>query len=204
MNKQNNRSICFEAQLRAAISENSNNNLILTGYAAKFNSETQIYTDYFEKIEPGAFSKTLNDQDDVRALFNHDENYVLGRTKSGTLTLEEDEIGLKFSLTMPDTQFAKDLYKQIERGDISQCSFGFYIRDSKEEFVNNTILSTLRDVKLFDISIVTYPAYEDTVVEVKKRSINFQEKFINKSEETNETEDLNLDLYAIKHKLRSI
>jgi len=139
----------------------------IDGYAAVFNSETDL--GYFhEKIAPGAFAKTIADGDDVRALFNHDPNMVLGRTKSGTLRLKEDNTGLKFDVDLPDTQAARDLHTLVERGDVDQCSFGFYVRaEEVERRADGSVIRTITDAQLFDVSPVTYPAYESTSCEAR-------------------------------------
>src|SRR5579875_2269362 len=99
----------------------------IVGYAAPFNSWSEDLGLFREIIRPGAFKRAIESRQDVRALFNHDPNLVLGRTSSGTLTLSEDEHGLLYEITPPDTQFARDLMKLIERGDIAGSSFGFSV-----------------------------------------------------------------------------
>jgi HK97 family phage prohead protease len=123
-----------------------------------------------EKIAPGAFKKSI-EADDVRALFNHDPNFVLGRNKAGTLKMREDEKGLWIEIDPPDTQFARDLSTSIERGDISQMSFGFEIISEERQKGDGTEpdLFTLREVKLWDVSPVTFPFYTQTDVSVHSR-----------------------------------
>ena len=102
----------------------------------------------------------------MRLLFNHDQNYVLGRTASGTLNLSVDENGLRYSAELPDTTFAKDLTKLMERGDINQSSFSFVIEDDSWGKMDNGFpLRKINKVKrLYDTAIVTYPAYPDAGV----------------------------------------
>jgi uncharacterized protein len=140
----------------------------IVGHAAVFNTISENLGWFREIIRPGAFDGVL--ENDVRALFNHDSNKVLGRTKSGTLTLEVDEKGLRYVINPPDTTIAKDLMKSIERGDINQSSFGFIVeKDEWEEQENGEDLRIIHKVKrLFDVSPVTFPAYPDT--DVAKRS----------------------------------
>ncbi len=123
-----------------------------------------------EKIAPGAFTNSIG-RDDVRALFNHNPDYVLGRNTAGTLTLREDEKGLWVEIDPPDTQFARDLKVSIARGDISQMSFGFEIisEERQKGIGNEPDLFTLREVKLWDVSPVTYPFYKETDVSVHGR-----------------------------------
>lgn len=134
----------------------------ITGYGAVFNSPADIGGYFTEVIAPGAFSKALSNQSDVRALFNHNWDYVLGRTRSGTLSLEEDEKGLKFTVTPPDTQWVSDLKKSMKRGDINQCSFGFNIVSEEWDCESQPNVRTIKEVELFEISVVAIPAYEDT------------------------------------------
>lgn len=134
----------------------------IEGYAAVFNSKTSIGGWFDEVIEPGAFSRSLSDNGDIRALFNHNWDNVLGRTKSQTLELREDEKGLNFKVELPDTSVARDLTISMERGDINQCSFGFFITDEEWNYNVEPALRTIKEVELFEISIVSIPAYDDT------------------------------------------
>ncbi len=143
-------------------SENEEQNTSIEGYAAVFNSKTRIGSCFDEVIEPGAFSKSLSENGDIRALFNHDWNNVLGRTKSGTLTLKEDEKGLNFNVELPNTSVARDLSESMARGDINQCSFGFFVTDEEWDYSVEPALRTIKEVELFEISVVSIPAYEDT------------------------------------------
>ncbi len=138
---------------------------MITGHAAVVNKWSEDLGGFREKISRGAFGDRLGD--DVRALFNHDENIVLGRTASGTLELKEDRKGLKFSVDAPDTQLVRDMVlSPIKRGDVDGASFGFIVaedewRERKDGMVERTITKFER---LFDISPVTFPAYPDTAV----------------------------------------
>lgn len=140
----------------------------LIGHAAVFDVETTIMGMFREKISAGAFKKTIQEAD-IRALFNHEPNFVLGRNKAGTLRLSEDKTGLAYEVDLPDTQVAKDLYTSIERGDITQSSFAFKIvkeaRTEPDEDAGETMpLFDIKETCLYDISPVTYPAYESTDV----------------------------------------
>jgi uncharacterized protein len=168
----------------------------MQGHAAVFNQETDLGW-MKEKIEPGAFKSSIK-KDDIRALFNHDPNYVLGRSTSGTLKLSEDDIGLKIGIDPPDTQFARDLAVSIERGDINQMSFAFqvleeeWIRGEKKEPDKRI----LKKVKLFDVSPVTYPAYEGT--DIAMRSHEAWQKQIEAEKKPEENEPLQPD-YRLVH-----
>jgi HK97 family phage prohead protease len=148
--------------------EMESDKLMVSGYAARFNSITELYDGLQEQIATGAFSSSIGG--DIRALWDHDTRLVLGRTKNNTLKLSEDSIGLRFDLEINDTTFGKDTYKLIKRGDISGVSFGFRVKDEEwKRLDKDTVLRTIKDVELFEISPVTFPAYRDT--EVYARSI---------------------------------
>jgi len=139
----------------------------LTGYAAVFNKLSDDLGGFREKIKPGAFANTVR-TDDIRALFNHDANFVLGRSTAGTLRLKEDDKGLNFECDLPDTQFARDLQVSVGRGDISQCSFSFRTNsDTWENNADGTVTRTLNDVSCKDVSPVTFPAYPQTSVKAR-------------------------------------
>ena len=139
----------------------------IVGYAAVFDSYSEYIGGFRERIAKGAFSRVLGD--DVRALFNHDSDIVLGRSKSGTLKLSEDETGLRVEISPPDTQAARDIMELLRRGDVDQMSFGFYTgRDTWAMDDEGNVERTILEVKsLFDVSIVTYPAYPDTSVALR-------------------------------------
>jgi uncharacterized protein len=138
----------------------------IAGYAAVFNSLSDDLGGFREKIDPGAFTKTIKG-DDIRALKNHNDDYVLGRNKSKTLTLTEDKHGLAIDILPPDTQWAKDLMVSIDRGDIDQMSFGFRTISDRWETKDEKEIRTLEEVRLFDVSPVTFPAYTDTQVALR-------------------------------------
>ena len=121
-----------------------------------------------EQIAPGAFTDTLGE--DIRALTNHDTTLVLGRNKAGTLTLWEDSHGLWGSIRINrEDQDALNLYWRVQRGDVDQCSFGFYILD-EERIVNadGSVLYLIKKVRLLEVSVVTFPAYEATAVSARE------------------------------------
>jgi HK97 family phage prohead protease len=140
----------------------------ITGHAAVFNQLSEDLGWFREKIEPGAFRQTIAG-DDIRALQNHDPNYVLGRTKAGTLTLTEDAQGLAIEAIPPDTQWARDLITSMERGDIDQMSFGFRVVKERTEGTFDDLIRVLEQVDLFDVSVVTFPAYPQTTAEVRSK-----------------------------------
>ena len=149
--------------------------ITLEGYASVFNSpsENMGWGDWEmrEYIAPGAFTESLK-KSDCRALVNHENYPVLGRESAKTLLLTQDETGLKSTIKLPDTQFARDLAVSVDRGDINEMSFCFIVaKDTWEtDSVNKIDKRTINEVKeLLDVSVVTFPAYPDT--SVAKRSL---------------------------------
>lgn len=141
------------------------NGRVLSGYCAVYGVDTTI-GGFTERIAPGAFKDTLASGRDVLALADHDQRAVLGRTKTGTLTLREDGHGLAFTLALPDTQAGRDLAALAQRGDLGGMSFGFVATD--EVWQGNT--RELRAVELHEVSVVqAWPAYEQTTVSVRNR-----------------------------------
>lgn len=153
--------------------EQSENELIIEGYFSVFDKPYHISADAYETVGRNAFDDI--DGTDVRALINHDTTLVLGRTITKTLELRVDETGLfgRIHINPKDTD-AMNIYERVKRGDVSQCSFGFEILDESTEFLENgSVHWTLNKVRLFEVSICTYPAYEDT--EVHARSAEAEE-----------------------------
>jgi HK97 family phage prohead protease len=147
----------------------------LTGYAALFNRETELFPGLREKIAPGAFARTLAEKADVRALVDHDPSKILGRTKAGTLKLLQNSKGLRVEIKPGDTQAGRDILESIDRGDVDQMSFGFrMVKESWEDHKDGTATRTLEDVDLFDVSAVTFPAYADTTIAA--RSLEMRKK----------------------------
>lgn len=139
----------------------------IAGHAAKFDSLSEDLGGFRERIAPGAFAKSIQSSD-IRALWNHDANIVLGRNKAGTLRLSEDSAGLAFEVDAPDTQLVRDMVMSpIARGDVNQCSFGFYTINDKWSKVDGEWVRTLLECDLLDVSPVTYPAYASTEVAVR-------------------------------------
>ena len=142
--------------------------LIVEGYFAVFGCIYEIWKGATEEIAPGAFTETLKDAD-VRALINHDTSLVLGRTKAGTLELKQDDHGLWGRIQInPNDQDAMNLYERVKRGDVDQCSFGFEIIKEETDFrEDGSIHWTIREVKLWEVSVCTFPAYEETEVSAR-------------------------------------
>lgn len=176
-------------ELRAIEGENGLRKI--SGYAAVFEKLSEDLGYFREKIQPGAFKNTIK-ADDIRALWNHDSNYILGRNRSGTLSMSEDDHGLKIEIDPPDAQWARDLMTSIERGDVDQMSFGFRTITDSWQLVDGEDIRTLIEVKLFDVSPVTFPAYPDT--EVGLRSLEEHKKAAGPSTDEGRTEDPSITL----------
>lgn len=154
----------------------------IAGYAAVFydgseRTQFDIWGDgeYLERIMPKAFDRALKENQDVRALFNHDPDYLLGRTISSTLELSTDKTGLRYVIDPPDTQSGRDTVTSVRRGDLSGSSFAFRVKAQvwrEEERDGQTVMiREIEDVDLFDVGPVTFPAYEATSTELAKRSL---------------------------------
>jgi HK97 family phage prohead protease len=137
---------------------------VFRGHAAVFDRESEDLGGFREVIARGAFRRALDANQDTVALFNHDPNYVLGRTTNNTLDLREDPRGLHAYFQAPDTQYARDIREIVKRGDVSQMSFAFTVaRDDWQEREDGTILRRVLEVgRLHDVSLVTTPAYPQT------------------------------------------
>lgn len=142
----------------------------IVGHAAVFNQLSEDLGGFREQIAPGAFADAIK-TDDVRALYNHNPDHVLGRNLASTLKLSEDARGLAIEIDPPDTQIARDLLVSMERGDVNQMSFGFSVRPNGQNWAKDDsgqAIRTLTKVRLFDVSPVTFPAYPQTDVAVRE------------------------------------
>lgn len=153
----------------------------IEGYFAVFDSNYNIAPDMTESVAPSAFDNTLGN--DIRALTNHDTTMVLGRTTNDTLELRTDEHGLWGKIRInPNDSDAMNLFERVKRGDVSQCSFGFEIvKEESEVFDDGSIHWTIEEVNLFEVSCVTFPAYQETSI-VASRSAMAEEIRKRKSE----------------------
>lgn len=140
---------------------------VIEGYAAVFNQLSADLGGFRERIEPGAFSRSLLDND-IRALWEHNSQYVIGRNRAGTLALAEDDKGLSVEVEPPDTGWARDLLKSMKRGDVNQMSFGFFVIRDEWRDEDGLVVRVLKEVDLFDVSVVTYPAYPQTSAEARR------------------------------------
>ena len=163
-------------KLQTRADNNETDEMKITGYFVVFNSETELYDGMYEEISDKAFANI--DLSDIRALADHDTAKVLGRTKSNTLKLSVDDKGLYGEITInKNDSEAVNLYERVKRGDIDQCSFGFNILDeTMDTRADGSTKWTITEIELFEVSVVTFPAYADTAVEARSEQMKQLEK----------------------------
>ncbi len=162
------RSLQTELKTRA---EPDAQDMYIEGYFAVFGRETELWPGAYEEIAPGAFDETLGN--DIRALINHDTTLVLGRNKAGTLELKADSYGLWGRIKInPNDSDAVNLYERVKRGDVDQCSFGFNITSEETDWRDDgTVKWTITGIDLHEVSVCTFPAYEETGVQARKAEV---------------------------------
>src|SRR5208282_3396260 len=170
-----------ELRVGAALGGNSGGDeMAIEGYAARFNSPSKDLGGFRETIAPGAFTRALAEKQDVYCLLNHDSSKILGRVKSGTLALSQDDKGLWFRCMLdPKQQSHRDVHAAIARHDLDECSFAFtpngetgdHWEDRQDENGKYFISRTLKDVNLFDCSVVAHPAYNNTDVAARAEQL---------------------------------
>lgn len=164
-----------------------NGKRFLDGYFAVFNQPYEVYPGWIETVAPGAFSRTLREGKDVKVLWNHNTDLVLGSTENRTAHLSEDDVGLHGPVEInEEDQDAKNAIARVARGDVRGCSFGFEIRGMEESWdENGTYRTRLTDVELFEVSPCTFPAYaqtsitaraKETLEDAKKKLVEAREK----------------------------
>jgi hypothetical protein len=158
--KQETRNFDADFELRA-----EGDGMTFVGYAAKFNSPSEDLGGFVETIEPGAFRRSLRSRNDVKLLVNHDTGRVLASTRSGTMKLYEDEVGLRVEASLPNTSDGRDMAELLRRGDLNKMSFGFSV--IKDSWNQEMTQRTLKSVRLFETSIVAFPAYAATEAMVR-------------------------------------
>lgn len=182
----------------------------LVGYASVFYSasdpqgtEYRLWEGMLERIAPTAFNRALNENHDVRALFNHDMNFLLGRTTAGTLRLSTDTKGLRYEIDLPDTQAGRDVATSIARGDVTGSSFTFQATGRKIEESGDKTIRTITDVHLIDVGPVTFPAYTGTTAGMRSQD---HEELLKDFEEWKKAERSRLSRLRKLHeiKLKSI
>lgn len=165
-NKKQTRSLKTELKTRS-----EGENMTIEGYFVVFNSQTELWTGAYEEIAPQALDDTLSN--DIRALINHNTTLVLGRNKAGTLELKTDSRGLWGSIKInPNDTDAVNLYERVKRGDVDQCSFGFNVTSEETDWRDDgTVKWTITGVDLHEVSVCTFPAYEDTGVAARSKEV---------------------------------
>ena len=160
-------------QMRTSVSKfetrEDGGDLYIEGYFSVFNSNYELWQGASESVAPGAFTNTLGA--DIRALIDHETRLVLGRNKAGTLELKEDSHGLWGRVRInPNDSDAMNLYERVKRGDVDQCSFGFdIVKEDTDVRDDGSVHWTIKEVKLYEVSVCTFPAYEETSVSARKR-----------------------------------
>lgn len=160
-------------EVRVATSDDGTHSV--SGYAIVYNSQSVDLGGFAEIVAPGSLTRTLKDSPDVLCLRDHKQELLLGRTTAGTLTLVEDQMGLNFTCNLPATTTGNDLAESLRRGDIDSCSFGFCVaNDTWNQDANGAIIRTLLDVDLFEISVVSFPAYESSSASLRSAPVEIR------------------------------
>ncbi len=171
MNREEIQKRSLQTTFKATRAEDNNGDMFIEGYFAVFNRETELWPGAYEEIAPVAFDETLGN--DIRALINHDTTLVLGRNKANTLEIKVDSHGLwgRVKINPKDTD-AVNCYVRVERGDVDQCSFGFNILEEKTDWRDDgTVKWTMTKLDLHEVSVCTFPAYEDTGVQARHAEV---------------------------------
>lgn len=171
----------------------------IVGYAAVFNSLSEELYGFREIVMPGAFDRALKEKHDVRALVNHDENQILGRTKAGTLSLTVDKKGLRAEIEPPDTQAARDAVTSVKRGDLDGMSFAFRTLTDAWRTQDGEQIRELLDLELVDVSVVAFPAYPATTVSARA----LEQAKASAAPPTPEPE-VPLEVYQARHRLSGL
>jgi len=164
------------------------------------NTEFQLDKDYVERIAPGAFDEALAN-DDVRGVFNHDASLILGRTAADTMRLSVDKEGLQYEIDTPDTSTGRDLQVSIERGDVTGSSFKFWVTSQEHTEEGDVLVRTIKNVKLFDVGPVTFPAYDATSASVRSEGAQESREAYEASKREDE-DKLNAKLRQVSNQAR--
>jgi HK97 family phage prohead protease len=149
----------------------SDTGLTFEGYAAVFNSASEPLP-FTERIAPGAFRRSLRSRNDIKLLWNHDTGSILGSTRAATLSLTEDNYGLKVRAELPNTSLGRDTAELLRRGDVDSMSFGFSVPAGGDDWSSDGTERTLRSVRLHEVSIVAFPAYSATAGTTSVRALD--------------------------------
>lgn len=153
----------------------------ITGYASVFDEETDLGW-FREKIARGAFTRTLKERPDVLALFDHDTSMPIGRSSAGTLSISEDSRGLPVEITPPNTTAGRDAVELVRTGHVKGMSFGFRVLEDKWSVRDGMDLRTILDVELYEVSVVTFPAYEGTTAQARSLVEGLSKRYLDPSE----------------------
>ena len=173
MRRVNDREITVEAR--------ADGGRMIVGYGAVFyraddpGTEYELFDNFFERVDPTAFDRVISEGQEVRGLFNHSPDHLLGRVPK-TMRLKTDKVGLRYEIDLPDTTLGRDLLVSIERGDLKGSSFSFDVVGQRFEKEDGREIRTLTDVNMFDVGPVTFPAYEATSAEVRSSAAKEIEK----------------------------
>jgi HK97 family phage prohead protease len=148
----------------------------LAGYAVVFNSPANIGGAFFETIAPGSFTQTLRNDDQIM-LRDHKSELLLGRRSAGTLALTQDQRGVAFEVTLPDTELGRDTYENVRLGNLKGCSFGFFVRDDEwNQDASGNLTRIIKDVRCFEVTLTSLPAYDSTSVDVSNVRANLTKR----------------------------
>ena len=175
----------------------------IVGYPVVFDSLSTDLGGFVEKVERGAFKESLSNNDEVHALFNHDDDKVLGRLGSGTLRLWEDDHGLRMELDPPNTTVGNDVVELLRRGDLVSMSFGFYDVTDSWAMLDGKDVRTIKSARLFDVSIVCNPAYPAATCGVRTEPA-LRSLEAHKAEQVIETTDFDAvgEMVTLNYRLR--
>ena len=176
--------------INSRVEEREDGKEVVIGHASVYDSRSNNLGGFYEYIARGAFTDELIEKSDVRALINHDPNLILARSTSGTLKLQADEKGLRYEFQLPETSYGKDLAINLKNGNISQSSFAFTVKEDEwsSDDEGNDIRTITAIDRLYDISSVTYPAYNEAEsFVVAQRGLSLYKE---KKEKQNEENDL--------------
>lgn len=174
MEKNKKRHAYFKSGLQTRAEGEQGQEKYIEGYFIVFNEQTELWTGTFEKIAPSALDETIKGND-IRCLFNHNTDLVLARQSAGTLELKINEKGLWAKVKINENdQTAMDVYARVQRGDITGCSFGFYADAESYEEKGGNIIWTIERATVFEISVCTFPAYQQTEIEAREKDYESQ------------------------------
>lgn len=161
----------YQAEFKATRADGENGERIIEGYFSVFGIQTELWPGAYEEIAPEAFNNTMGN--DIRALVNHDTTLVIGRNKANTLELKNDSHGLWGRIKINDNDSdAVNLHERVKRGDVDQCSFGFNIASEETEWrEDGTVKWTIKEIDLHEVSVCTFPAYEETGVQARHNEV---------------------------------